>query len=326
MLKLEYFYYIMEIHKTDSINKAADHLFLSQPYLSLVLKKMEQQLDVKLFIRSNTGVSLTEAGKDFLKISQEIVKLVDKANHIKENYTEEEDTLNVVSMPSFAMMDLVSHFKNCKNIMTELEYSEVPNEQVLYDIQSLKCNVGLYFLDSRKYSLTKAELRRDGINFTPLVNEPLCAVVSKYNPLFNKNKLKLSDLEGYHFLAESIKHSDNKRPVQNNPFPEIFKIDKGSPKFNNNRSLLYYLTKTENSYCIGQRSLNITNPFFEMGLLKYIPITDIDVSFITGYLTADENKSSVLEESFITFIDDYFYRYNTNPANKDFIVSSTTDI
>ena len=63
-----------------------------------------------------------------------------------------------------------------------------------------------------------------------------------------------------------------------------------------------------------------------MGLLKYIPITDIDVSFITGYLTADENKSSVLEESFITFIDDYFYRYNTNPANKDFIVSSTTDI
>ena len=326
MLKIEYFYYIIEIYKTGSINKAAEHLFLSQPYLSLVLKKMEEQLDVKLFIRSNSGVSLTDAGKDFLKISKDIVKLVDKANHIKENYTDLESTLNIVSMPSFAMLDLISHFKKHKDIETELEYSELPNDQVLQEIQSSKCNVGLYYLDSREYSITKNELRKTGINFTPLVNEPLCAVVSKTNPLYEKEKIKLSDLEGYNFLAESIKITGNKMPIENNPFPEIFKVSKGSPKFNNNRSLLYYLTKTDKYYCIGQRSLNITNPFFEMGLLKYIPITDLDVSFIVGYLTADENLSSTLEESFITFIDDYFYKYNINPENKNYIINLDNDM
>ena len=46
MLKMEYFYYMKEVCQTGSINRAAENLYISQPYLSQTLKKIEQQLGV----------------------------------------------------------------------------------------------------------------------------------------------------------------------------------------------------------------------------------------------------------------------------------------
>jgi DNA-binding transcriptional LysR family regulator len=46
-----------------SLSEAAKHLHLSQPAVSHQIKVLEQELDVTLFRRSNTGLQLTEAGR-----------------------------------------------------------------------------------------------------------------------------------------------------------------------------------------------------------------------------------------------------------------------
>ncbi len=46
-----------------SLSEAARQLHLSQPSVSHQIKVLEQDLDVTLFIRSNTGLQLTEAGR-----------------------------------------------------------------------------------------------------------------------------------------------------------------------------------------------------------------------------------------------------------------------
>jgi DNA-binding transcriptional LysR family regulator len=46
-----------------SLSEAAKQLHLSQPAVSHQIKVLEQELDVTLFIRSNTGLQLTEAGR-----------------------------------------------------------------------------------------------------------------------------------------------------------------------------------------------------------------------------------------------------------------------
>lgn len=317
MLKPEYFDYIIAINKAGSINRAADQLYLSQPYLSIVVKNMEDYLGVKLFDRSNRGVTLTNAGKEFLDISKRIVKLIDEAEHIGQKYSDTNKDFKVASMPSFTMMDLMRSYKIEND--SELEYTEMPNNQIINELKDGNYNIGLHFVSSNKYFLRKKNLRDIGINFTPLVDEPLCIVVNKNNPLYNKERVYLVELSDFNFLTESIKVNGEKYPVENNPFPDIFKVAKGMPKFNNNRSMLYYLTKTDNCYCVGQRSLNTTNPFFEMGLLKYIPIVDIKTTFITGYLTSEHNESSDQEERFISYIDDYFKKYNDDPDNNNYI-------
>ena len=58
--QLEYF---KEIADTGSINEAARRLNMSQPPLSSQLRRLEDELNVRLFERTKKGVSLTEAGK-----------------------------------------------------------------------------------------------------------------------------------------------------------------------------------------------------------------------------------------------------------------------
>ena len=57
--------YFLAIVKEHSISKAADRLYLSQPYLSQYLAKLESNLGVTLLDRSHTPLRLTAAGELF---------------------------------------------------------------------------------------------------------------------------------------------------------------------------------------------------------------------------------------------------------------------
>ena len=57
--------YFLTIVKERSISRAAEHLYLSQPYLSQYLAKLESNLGVVLLDRSHTPLRLTPAGEVF---------------------------------------------------------------------------------------------------------------------------------------------------------------------------------------------------------------------------------------------------------------------
>ena len=67
---LEYFIAVAEFR---SFKKAADVCGVSQPALSIQLKKLEQILGVDLFERTNKSVMLTEAGRQILSDSRQLI-------------------------------------------------------------------------------------------------------------------------------------------------------------------------------------------------------------------------------------------------------------
>ena len=50
------------VAKHESFSKAAAELYISQPAISYCIKKLEDELEVKLFIRFNKGIKLTDSG------------------------------------------------------------------------------------------------------------------------------------------------------------------------------------------------------------------------------------------------------------------------
>ena len=46
-----------------SISKAAASLYISQPAVSITIKKLEKNLNTTLFVRRSKGVDLTEKGR-----------------------------------------------------------------------------------------------------------------------------------------------------------------------------------------------------------------------------------------------------------------------
>lgn len=59
--------YALTVARYKNFSKAAESLFLSQPALSLQIKKLEQELGFPLFLRRAQGVSITPEGEAFLR-------------------------------------------------------------------------------------------------------------------------------------------------------------------------------------------------------------------------------------------------------------------
>lgn len=58
--------YILAVAEYQSFSKAADALFISQPYLSKVVSTIERDLGVRLFDRNHMPLSVTAAGKCYI--------------------------------------------------------------------------------------------------------------------------------------------------------------------------------------------------------------------------------------------------------------------
>ena len=82
-MRIQQIRYIMEIARCNSINKAALHLFVSQPTLSAAVKELEEELGIIIFERSHKGISLTVEGIEFIQLAE---KLLEQVDFIHERY------------------------------------------------------------------------------------------------------------------------------------------------------------------------------------------------------------------------------------------------
>jgi LysR family hydrogen peroxide-inducible transcriptional activator len=73
--------YIVALHQTGHFGKAAERCHVSQPTLSIAIKKLEEELDVALFERSRNQVRTTPVGQ---KIVQQAQIVLEQAHQIKE--------------------------------------------------------------------------------------------------------------------------------------------------------------------------------------------------------------------------------------------------
>ncbi|WNO05021.1 LysR substrate-binding domain-containing protein [Rhodoferax mekongensis] len=66
--------YIVAVARERHFGKAADACFVSQPTLSVAVKKLEEELDVKLFERSANEVSVTPLGEEIVRQAQSVLE------------------------------------------------------------------------------------------------------------------------------------------------------------------------------------------------------------------------------------------------------------
>ena len=73
--------YIVAVARERHFGKAAEACYVSQPTLSVAIKKLEEELDVKLFERSANEVTVTPLGEEIVRQAQSVLE---QAANIKE--------------------------------------------------------------------------------------------------------------------------------------------------------------------------------------------------------------------------------------------------
>jgi len=66
--------YIIAVAREKHFGRAAETCFVSQPTLSVAVKKLEEELDVRIFERGSTEVSVTPLGEQIVNQAQQVIE------------------------------------------------------------------------------------------------------------------------------------------------------------------------------------------------------------------------------------------------------------
>lgn len=91
--------YFIQVCKYGSFSKAAEKSFISPQGMNATILRLERELGVRLFARSNNGVSLTQDGEYLYRTALEISRMVDECQSYFDTKKKNEDTIVLSHTP-----------------------------------------------------------------------------------------------------------------------------------------------------------------------------------------------------------------------------------
>lgn len=177
-MELRVLNYFLAIAREENFTKAAQQLHVTQPTLSRQIADLERELGVKLFVRSNHNIILTEDGMILKRRAQDILSLADKT--MRDFLQKDEALCGTISIGSGEfrsteyLAKIIAEFRNkYPNVQYEI-YSGNANNIRDYIERGL-LDVGLMSepIDMRKYNFVNMPVKEQWGVFAPC-DSPLC--------------------------------------------------------------------------------------------------------------------------------------------------------
>ncbi|WP_019895079.1 hydrogen peroxide-inducible genes activator [Hydrogenovibrio halophilus] len=190
--------YFCELAKQKHFRKASEKCFVSQPTLSVAIKKLENELDVILFERRKQDVLLTPVAEKMLPIAQ---KMLQEAQSIKAlARAEQSDSAElkigaIYTIGPYLLPHVISAFQQSKESV-RLTIEENYTHELARKLHSGE-------LDAILVSLPFDE---PNVATLPLYEEPFYAALPKSHPLAGQDTVRLSDLENQTLLLLGAGH------------------------------------------------------------------------------------------------------------------------
>ena len=95
--------YVITVAEERNFTRAAKRLYITQPSLSQTIKNEEERLRVILFDRSSSPLTLTDAGKEYVLWSKQVLSLYENMERRLQDFsTDEVSSLKIGILPEFS--------------------------------------------------------------------------------------------------------------------------------------------------------------------------------------------------------------------------------
>lgn len=188
-MTLQQLEYVMAVYRCKHFAKAAEYCNVTQPTLSSMIQKLEDELGIKIFDRSKQPIHPTAAGQLVIERAWNILV---RAKHLKEIVEEERKsitgTFNVAILPTIAPYLLPRFLPQLMNEYPEMDIrvTEMKTEDI---------HKALKHGDIDAAILAKLD-GQDDFKMHQLYVEKFFVYVSKNDNLFNKQNIRTTDLSG----------------------------------------------------------------------------------------------------------------------------------
>ncbi len=191
--------YIVAVAREKHFGKAAEACFVSQPTLSVAVKKLEDELELKLFERSSGEVTVTPLGEEIVRQAQSVLE---QAAEIKEIAKRGKDPLGgplklgvIYTIGPYLLPELVR--QNIERTpQMPLMLQESFTVRLLEMLRTGEIDAAIL-----------AEPFPDtGLAIAPLYDEPFMAAVPADHPLARRDEVSSEELKTEHMLLLGSGH------------------------------------------------------------------------------------------------------------------------
>lgn len=106
--------YVFEVYRQGSFTKAAEKLYISQPSLSIMVKKAENRVGTPIFDRSMNPIGLTDAGRAYIDAARKIMEIDanfhESVNRLKDCLTGSISIGGTTLFTSYVLPPLINRF------------------------------------------------------------------------------------------------------------------------------------------------------------------------------------------------------------------------
>ncbi|RTL19552.1 MAG: hydrogen peroxide-inducible genes activator [Burkholderiales bacterium] len=180
--------YIVAVARERHFGRAAEACFVSQPTLSVAIKKLEEELDLKIFERGGSEVTVTPLGEEIVRQAQSVL---DQAGAIKEIAKRGKDPLAgalrfglIYTIGPYLLPELVRHTINL--------YPQMP--------LMLQENFTVKLLEMLRTGELDCAIMAEpfpdaGLAIAPLYDEPFVVALPATHPLARRESISAEELK-----------------------------------------------------------------------------------------------------------------------------------
>ena len=268
--------YVLAVAEHQNFTKAAEHVFVTQPTLSMQIQKLEDELSILIFDRSKKPIELTEVGEKIVNQARNIVNESERMQDVvdqEKGFIGGDFKLGIIPtiMPTLLPMFL-KNFTN-KYPKVHLKIEELTTSEIISKLNDRH-------LDA---AIAATPLIQEKIKERVLYFEPFVGYVPSSHRLHSKKKLDRSDLEINDILLLEDGHCFRDgvinicKSLKSNKAVDSFQLESGS----------------------FETLIKLSNEGFGMTLLPYLNTLDIPKEEQKQYLRYFNEPSPAREVSLL---------------------------
>ena len=195
--------YLLEIERCGSINRAAQHLFVSQSALSNAIAEVERELGITVFHRSNRGIALTDEGRTLLSQIAPIVERSRKvSNYYSERKAENRVRLSIAAQRyPFCVKAFVEFLHLVEEPQVEVRLKEMEMSAVIAEVAAQQSDLGIIFLSEMTEPFIRRSLEEKHLTFHSLVRLRPHVFMRRDHPLSKEQSVTVEQLRSYPYVA-----------------------------------------------------------------------------------------------------------------------------
>lgn len=187
-----------------SFSQAARRLFLSNSSLIQQITLLEREIGFSLFYRHYSGVTLTEAGRDFYQGTRHTLEIMEQTLKKASATANRKNTLRLaIGYSSFA--DIIREFE-LRNPHILLQFVDIPYDGMEYGLDRLEREE----IDLFECEYTSQIPQRD-FCFKKTMETHLCAVLSYKHKLAQKSQISYQEIENEHVVMHKYLFAANEQ-------------------------------------------------------------------------------------------------------------------